>query len=134
MEEVQDWASYLEHLQSILVEIDEDEALVEASLIWFFWEGLKPLIRAQIEPRSQEYDSWDELVKNTVVAEAKASLQPSYYSRDMVKYCPKGNRLSHTILSKPQPGCEPWEKSLKKGSDYPGQKEQIDVFTFFAAG
>ena len=100
LEEVQDWASHLEHLQSILVEFDADGALVKSNLIRFFREGLKPSIKAQIEPRSQEYDSWDELVKKTVVAKAKANLQPSYYSRDMDNRCPKGNRLSHTNLWK----------------------------------
>ena len=52
-----------------------------------------------MEPRSQEYNSWDKLVEKTVAAKAKANLQPSYYSRDMDNHCPKGNRPSHTILS-----------------------------------
>ena len=103
LEEVQDWASHLEHLQSILVEFDADGALVKSNLIRFFREGLKPSIRAQMEPRSQEYDSWDELVEKTVAAEAKANLQPSYYSRDMDNRCSKNNRPSHTNLSKHQP-------------------------------
>ena len=102
IEEVQDWASHLEHLQSILVEFDVDGALGKSNLIQFFQEGLKPLIKAQMEPRSQEYDSWDELVKKTVAAEAKANLKPSYYSQDMDNCCPKRNRPSHTILSKYQ--------------------------------
>ena len=55
-----------------------------------------------MEPRSQKYDSWDELVEKTVVAKAKANLQPSYYSRDTGNHYPKGNRSSHTILSKSQ--------------------------------
>ena len=92
----------MEHLQSILVKFDVDGALVKSNLIQFFWEDLKPLIKAQMEPCSQEYDSWDELVKNTVAAEAKANLQPSYYSRDMDNHCLKSNRPSHTILSKYQ--------------------------------
>ena len=33
LEEVQDWASHLEHLQSILVEFDADGALVKSNLI-----------------------------------------------------------------------------------------------------
>ena len=100
LEEVQDWASHLKHLQSILVQFDVDGALVKSNLIWLFREGLKPLIRAQMEPRSQEYDSWDKLVKKTVVAKVKANLQPSYYSRDIDNCCPKGSRPSHTNLSK----------------------------------
>ena len=55
-----------------------------------------------MEPRSQEYNNWDKLVKKTVAAKVKANLQPSYYSRNMDNCCSKGNRLSHTILSKSQ--------------------------------
>ena len=53
-----------------------------------------------MEPRSQEYDSWNELVKKTIAIEAKANLQLSYYSCNMDNRCPKGNCPSHTILSK----------------------------------
>ena len=59
-----------------------------------------------MEPSSQEYDSWDELVEKTVAAEVKANLQPSYYSQDMDNHCPKGNRPSHTNLSKHQSSCD----------------------------
>ena len=106
LEEIQHQATHLEYLQSILVEFDADGALVKSNLIQFFQEGLKPLIRAQIEPRSQEYNSWDELVEKTVAAKAKANLQLSYYSQDMDNCCPKGNRPSHTILSKHQSNCD----------------------------
>ena len=113
LEEVQDWASHLEHLQSILVEFDADGALVKSNLIRFFREGLKPLIRAQIEPRSQKSDSWDELVEKTVAVEAKANLQPSYYNRNMDNCYPKGNRLSHTNLSKHQSSRDDHPKKEK---------------------
>ena len=101
-EEVQDWASHLEHLQPILVEFDTNRPLVKSSPIWFFWEAFKPLIKVQIELCSREYNSWDKLVKKTVAVEAKANLQLSYYSRDIDKHCSRGNHPSHTILSKPQ--------------------------------
>ena len=55
-----------------------------------------------MEPCSREYDSWDKLVKKTVAAEDKAILQPFYYSQNMDNCCPKGNRPSHTNLSKYQ--------------------------------
>ena len=113
LEEVQDWASYLKHLQFILVKFDADGALVKSNLIQFFREGLKPLIRAQIEPRSQEYDSWEELVKKTVAVETKANLQPSYYSQNMGNCCPKGNRPSHTNLSKHQTSRDNHPKNKK---------------------
>ena len=46
LKEVQDWASHLEHLHSILVKFDTNKALVKSSLIQFLQEGIKPLIRA----------------------------------------------------------------------------------------
>ena len=59
-----------------------------------------------MEPYSQEYDSWENLVKKTIVVKAKARLQLSYYSRDMDNRCSKGNCSSHTILLKPQVNCD----------------------------
>ena len=58
-EEVQDWASHLEHLQSILLEFDAEGAPEESDLIRFFREGLKPSIKAQMEQRGRELDSWE---------------------------------------------------------------------------
>ena len=42
-EEVYNWASHLEHLQSI--EFDTDRAPEESNLIWFFQERLKPWLK-----------------------------------------------------------------------------------------
>ena len=46
---VQDWAAYLEYLQSILSEFDADGAPKKDTMIRYFREGLKPSIRAEIE-------------------------------------------------------------------------------------
>lgn len=73
-EGVQDWASHLEHLQPILIEFDADGAPEESDLIRFFREGLKPLVKAQMEQRGRELDSWEEIVEKAIDAEAKASL------------------------------------------------------------
>ena len=75
-----------------------------------------------MEPRSQKYDSWDDLVKKTVVVEAKANLQPFYYSRDIDNCCPKGNRPCHTILSKHQFSCDNHPEK-KKTQISQGQKK-----------
>ena len=84
-EEVRDWASHLEHLQSILLEFDTDGALEESDLIRFFREGLKPSVKAQIEQKGRELDSWEELVEKAIDAEAKASLQPPSFLRSVVR-------------------------------------------------
>lgn len=76
-EGVQDWAFHLEHLQAILIEFDADGAPEKSDLIRSFREGPKPSIKAQMEQRGRELDSWDELVEKAINAEAKTSLQPS---------------------------------------------------------
>lgn len=55
LEDVQDWASHLEHLQSILLEFDGKDALKESDLICFFQKGLQLSIVAEIEMLDQEY-------------------------------------------------------------------------------
>lgn len=100
MEEVQDWALHLEHLQAILIEFDTDGAPEESDLIQFFCEVLKPLIKAQIEQRGRKLDNWDELVKKAIGAEAKASLQPDSILYEMDHRCPRGNRPAHITVAK----------------------------------
>lgn len=105
-----------------MVKFDEKRALVEASLIRFFRKDFRPSIRAQMEPRSEEYDSWDDLVEKTIAAEAKASLQPFYYSCNIDNRCPKGNRPSHMTLLKPKLGQKSYGKSLEKAQTHQAQK------------
>ena len=88
---MQDWASHHEHLQSILQEFDKEGALEESELIRFFREGLRPSIKAQIEQRKQEHNSWEELVKKAIDTEAKASLQPPSILREMDQHCSHSN-------------------------------------------
>ena len=40
-----DWAAHLKYLQSILIEFDLDYAPEERTMIWYFWEGLRPLVQ-----------------------------------------------------------------------------------------
>ena len=91
-EEIQDWASHLEYLQSILMEFNAGGAPGESTLIQIFRNGLKPSIATQIEQRGRENDSWEELVEKTIEAEAKVSFLPSPFVRDMDQRCPQGNR------------------------------------------
>lgn len=51
-------------------------------MIWYFWKELKPFIKAKIEQRNCELDSFKELVEKVVEAEAKAALQPGFYTRE----------------------------------------------------
>ena len=77
----------------------------EPGLIRFFREELKPSVKAQMEQRGRELDSWEELVEKAINAEAKASLQPPSILREMDQRCQRGNRPA-TLLW-PSPGFQP---------------------------
>ena len=47
LEEVQDWAFHLQHLQSILSEFDGTPN--ELTMIYYFWKTLKPSIKVEME-------------------------------------------------------------------------------------
>ena len=61
-------------------------------MIRCFREGLRPSIRAQLDARGRDLDSWEEAVEKAVNAKAKAMLQSSASTRDMDLRCPRGNR------------------------------------------
>ena len=81
---------------------DTDGAPEESDFIWFFWKGLKPLVKAKMEQRRWELDSWEQLIEKAIEAEAKAGLQPSFILRKMDQLCPRGNRPAHTTVAKSQ--------------------------------
>ena len=61
-------------------------------MIRCFLEGLKPSVRAQMDARSRDLNSWEEAVEKAVNAKAKAMLQSSASTRDMDSRCLRGNR------------------------------------------
>ena len=69
LEEVQDWASHLQHLQSIFLEFDR--TLNKLTIICYFREGLKPSIKVEMEQQNQESMDFEQMVKRAVNAEAK---------------------------------------------------------------
>ena len=82
LEEVYDWASHLEHLQSILIEFDPVAAPTESTMVRYFEEGLKPSIKAEMDQDAIHLDDYEELVAKAVRAEAKAGLRPSLYVQE----------------------------------------------------
>lgn len=56
LEEVFDWAAYLEYLQMILQEINLAVILNKQILIQYFWKSLRPSIQAQLDPRGWKLD------------------------------------------------------------------------------
>ena len=69
-----DWAAHLEHLQSILFEYDLVGAPTKPTMLRYFWKGLKPLVLAELEHQDLELESFDQMVKKAVNAEAKSAL------------------------------------------------------------
>ena len=96
------WASHLEHLQSILLEFDTDGAPEESDLIRLFQENLRPSIKAQMEQTGRELGSWKEMIEKAVDAEAKTGLQPASYIREMDHRCQRGNLPVHVTAAKVQ--------------------------------
>ena len=102
MEEAQDWASHLQHLQSILAEFDSVGAPDELTMIRYFREGLKPSIKVEMEQQDRASTSFKEMVQRAVNAEVKAGLRSSTIVRDSDARCPRGHRLSHNTSLKVQ--------------------------------
>ena len=82
LEEVYNWASHLEHLQSILIEFDPVAAPTKSTIVKYFEEGLKPFMKAKMDQDATYLDNYEELVAKAVRDEAKAGLRPSSYIRE----------------------------------------------------
>ena len=76
LEEVQDWAAYLEHLQFILLEFDTNNASREGQLGRTFYDGLMPSIKLWIADIGEDMP-WDDLIRAANKAEARAKIQGS---------------------------------------------------------
>ena len=71
-------------------------------MICYFWEGLKPSIKVEIEQQDRESMDFEEMVQRAVNAEAKAGLRSSTMVRESDARCPRGHRPSHNTSSKVQ--------------------------------
>ena len=102
LEKARDWASHLQHLQSILSEFDPIRTPNKLTMICYFREGLKPFIKVEMEQQDQESMDFEEMVQRAVNAEAKAGLRSSTMVRESDARCPRGHRPSHNTSSKVQ--------------------------------
>ena len=69
-----DWTDYLEHLQSILLKYDLVRAPTKLTILKYFQEGLKLSILTKLEYQDLELESFNQMVKKTVNAEANLAL------------------------------------------------------------
>ena len=100
MEEAQDYTSYLQHLQLILIEFGTIEAPNEPTMICYFQQGLKPYIKVEMEQQDWASTSFEKIVQRAVNAEAKAGLRSSTMVRNSDARYPKGHRSYHNTSSK----------------------------------
>ena len=71
-------------------------------MLRYFWEGLKPSVLVELEHWDPELESFNQMVKNAVNAEAKSALCPRSSTKEMDQNCPQGNRLAYSTVSKSQ--------------------------------
>lgn len=62
MEEVLDWAAYLEYLQALLKVFDLTAAFNKAAVISYFRKELRPSIQAPLDHQGWNLDLWKEVV------------------------------------------------------------------------
>ena len=75
LEKVFNRAAFLENLQMVLQEFDPAATSNKKIMIQYFRKGLGPFIRAQLDARGRELDSWEEAIENVIDIEIKAFLQ-----------------------------------------------------------
>ena len=56
-------------------------------MIWYFWKGLRPSVKVEMEQRGQELDSFKKLVKKSVNTKAKATIRPHFYACKTDQHC-----------------------------------------------
>lgn len=82
LEGVQDFASYLKYLQSVLLEFDNGN-LDESYLVRFFRNGLRPLIKVQMKNGNKKLHNWEDLIQKAIKAKGKTSFLPLSMLREM---------------------------------------------------
>ena len=71
-------------------------------MICYFWEGLKPSMKVEIEQYDWESIDFEEMIQKAVNVEAKVGLRSSTIVWDLNACCPRGHRLFHNTCFKIQ--------------------------------
>lgn len=72
---IQDFVTHLEYLQFVLLKFNDD-SLDKSYLIWFFRNGLRPLIKVQIKNSNKKLHDWEDLMQKTIKTKSKTSFLP----------------------------------------------------------
>ena len=132
LEEARDWASHLQHLQSILSKFDSVGAPDKLTMIRYFWEGLKPSIKVKMEQQDQASTSFEGMIQKTVNVEAKAGLRSTIMVQDLYAHCPRGHRSSYNTFIKVQTqgskdSSRPKEMKLKDLKSTPSRDNAAEL-------
>ena len=101
-EEVQDWATHLNYLQSIFLKFNVKRAHNKDNLICHFYKGLKPSIPSQIEQMDGKLDNWKVLIRKAIATKSKIGLYFNYVIQDMDSYYLHGNWPAHSTIAQVQ--------------------------------
>ena len=85
-----------------LVKFDIVRAQEEATIIRYFWKNFKHSIKVEIKQTDQVLISFKKTIQRAINVKAKASLRSNIIVWDLDAHCPRGHRLSYTILVKVQ--------------------------------
>ena len=83
-----------------MLEYDLVRALTKPTMLRYFWEGLKPSVLAELEHRDLKLESFDQMVKKVVNAEAKLAFRPRFSTKKMDQNYPQKNRLANSTIAK----------------------------------
>ena len=70
-------------MQFILLEHDPVGAPTKPTMLRYFWVGLKPSILAELENQDLELESFNQMIKKAIDAEAKLALQSRSSTKEM---------------------------------------------------
>ncbi len=123
LEEVQDWEAHLEHLQSILLEFDANNAPREGQLSQTFYDGLRSSIKLWIADVGEDMP-WDDLIRAANKAEARAKIQRSTH---LDQQCPKGKRSLKMSLNSRDDQAKKAKAILTKAKASPPASDQLET-------
>ena len=84
------------------MEFDLAATSTKSTMVRYFEKDLKPSIKAEIDQDATHLDDYEELIAKALKAEAKASLQPSFYMRETDIQVLRESRPTHTTTHKVQ--------------------------------
>ena len=110
-----DWDAHLKHLQSILLEYNLVGASIKPTILRYFREGLKLFVLAELEHQDLKLESFDQMVKKAVNAEAKSALRLRSSIKKIDQHCSQGNQPANSSVAKSQGSAmkDPWTEEPK---------------------